>query len=65
MARFDFIAAYMMVNRKNGAIYTGSASNLPFRVGEHKRDAGSDFTRNYQCHTLVWFERFESMAQAA
>ncbi len=65
MARFDLIAAYIMANRKTGAIYTGSASDLPFRVGEHKQDVGSDFTRKYQCHTLVWFERYESMVQAA
>jgi len=54
----------MMANRKNGAIYTGSASDLPTRVGQHKQGAGSQFTREYQCFTLVWFEQFESMAFA-
>jgi putative endonuclease len=55
MARFDFIAAYMMANRHNGAIYVGSASDLPVRVGAHK----------HQCFDLVWYERFESMSFAA
>ncbi len=45
MARFDFIATYMMANRKTGAIYTGSASDLPTRAGQHKQGVGSSFTR--------------------
>ncbi|MEM7493034.1 MAG: GIY-YIG nuclease family protein [Pseudomonadota bacterium] len=65
MARFDFIAAYMMANRKTGAIYVGSASDLPRRVGDHKQDVGSEFTSKYACHTLVWYQRFESMSAAA
>lgn len=64
MARFDFIAAYMMANRKNGAIYTGSASDLSERVGQHKQRVGAEFTRKYGCFTLVWYERFESMSLA-
>lgn len=64
MARFDFIAAYMMANRKNGAIYTGSASDLPVRVGQHKQGVGAKFTKQYQCNKLVWYERFESIAFA-
>lgn len=64
MARFDFIATYIMANRKNGAIYTGSASDLPVRVGQHKQGVGAAFTRDYQCFSLVWYERFDSMIYA-
>ena len=64
MARFDFIATYIMANRKNGAIYTGSASDLPVRVGQHKQGVGADFTKQYGCFTLVWYERFDSMVLA-
>ena len=64
MARFDFIATYMMANRKNGAIYTGCTSDLPVRVGQHKQGVGSKFTAKYDCQKLVWFERFEEMAFA-
>ena len=64
MARFDFIATYMMANRKNGAIYTGSASDLPARVDQHKQGIGAKFTNQYACHKLVWYERFESMILA-
>jgi len=64
MARFDFIATYIMANRKTGAIYTGSAPDLPTRAGQHKQGVGSSFTWQYQCFTLVWFEKFEAMTQA-
>ena len=64
MARFDFIATYLMANRKNGAIYTGCTSDLPARVYQHKRGVGSRFTAQYKCYKLVWFERFEEMAFA-
>jgi len=64
MARFDFIATYIMANRKTGAVYAGSASDLPARVGQHKQGVGAEFTRDYQCFTLVWFEAFTSMTEA-
>lgn len=64
MARFDFIATYMMANRKNGAIYTGCTSDLPERVGQHKRNIGAKFTAKYKCHLLVWYETFEDMEYA-
>ncbi|MEL6858672.1 MAG: GIY-YIG nuclease family protein [Pseudomonadota bacterium] len=64
MARFDFIATYMMANRKNGAIYTGCSSDLPARVGQHKQGVGSKFTKQYACQSLVWFERFDDMILA-
>ena len=64
MARFDFIATYIMANRRNGAIYTGSASDLPERVGQHKQGIGAKFTRDYECFDLVWYQRFESMVYA-
>jgi len=61
MARFDFIAAYMMANRKNGAIYTGCTSDLPARIGQHKQGIGSKFTQAYGCTILVWYEPFDAM----
>ena len=65
MARFDFIATYIMANRKNGAIYTGCSSDLPMRVGQHKSGIGSRFTKQYACTNLVWYERFDEMTFAA
>ena len=64
MARFDFIAAYILANRKNGAIYTGATSDLIARLDQHKLGAGSEFTTQYGCQKLVWFEPFELMTDA-
>ncbi len=64
MRRFDFVAAYMLANRKNGAIYSGSTADLAARLDAHKAGVGSDFTAKYGCTRLVWFERFDEMAPA-
>lgn len=64
MPRFDYIAAYMLANRKNGAIYAGSTADLVARVHAHKTGTGSWFTSKYGCTNLVWYERFDEMAPA-
>jgi len=53
MPRYSFIAAYIMINRKQGAIYTGATSNLIKRVGQHKSGKGSAFTAKYKCYSLA------------
>ncbi len=64
MARFDLIAVYIMANFRNGAIYTGSTSDLPARIEQHKSGQGSVFTRKYHCNILVYAERCETMEAA-
>lgn len=64
MARFDFIAVYMLANRKNGTLYAGSTADLGARMDAHKAGAGSLFAAKYGCNRLVWFERFDEMAPA-
>jgi putative endonuclease len=64
MARFDFIACYILANRKNGAIYTGATSDLMNRLDQHKSGNGSLFTAKYDCTRLVWFEQFETIGEA-
>ena len=64
MARFDFIAVYMLANRRNGTLYTGSTADLIARMEQHKAGKGSVFTAKYGCDRLVWFERHEEMRPA-
>ena len=64
LPRFDFIAVYILANRKNGTLYTGSTADLIARMEQHKSGRGSAFTAKYDCDRLVWFERFEEMAPA-
>lgn len=64
MARFEFIAAYIMANKKNGTLYTGSTADLVARIAQHKSGAGSVFTGKYGCKRLVWYEKFDEMGPA-
>ena len=64
MARFDFIATYMLANHKSGTIYVGSTSDLPSRLTQHRSGEGSKFTARYDVHRLVWFERHDLIVAA-
>ncbi|GGB77342.1 MULTISPECIES: GIY-YIG nuclease family protein [Henriciella] len=64
MAQYDFIATYLLANRKNGTLYVGSTSDLITRMGQHRSGAGSHFTGKYGVARLVWFERFPEMEPA-
>lgn len=64
MARFDFIATYMLANRKQSAIYTGASSDLFQRLEQHKLGKGSLFTAKYGCTRLVWYEVHETITGA-
>ena len=64
MPRYDFIAVYLLANRKNGTLYVGSTSDLIARTAQHKSGQGSRFTSKYAVTRLVWFERFPEMAPA-
>lgn len=55
---------YVVTNKPGGVIYTGVTDDLAKRVGQHRSGKGSDFTRKYNCHRLVWFERFENLHDA-
>ena len=55
---------YILTNRKGGVLYIGATGDLARRVEEHRAGAVSSFTRKYNCHLLVWFERFENIHDA-
>ncbi|MBN1227739.1 MAG: GIY-YIG nuclease family protein [Deltaproteobacteria bacterium] len=48
---------YIMANRRNGTLYTGVTNDLRKRVLQHKHGTFDGFTRRYQVHRLVYFER--------
>ncbi len=47
---------YILTNKNNQVLYTGVTNNLQRRVSEHKEGKGSEFTRKYQVHKLVYIE---------
>jgi putative endonuclease len=55
---------YILASKRNGTLYTGVTSNLAKRVWEHKNDIIEGFTKQYKVHTLVWYERHETMESA-
>jgi putative endonuclease len=42
-------------------LYLGVTSNLARRIWEHKNDLADGFTKEYQVHTLVWYEVHDTM----
>ena len=55
---------YIMTNKPYGTLYTGVTSKLALRVDQHKRGAGSEFTRRYGLKMLVWFEIYDTITAA-
>ena len=55
---------YIMANRKNGTIYTGSTSDLIGRGQAHREGLISGFTKRNGCKLLVWFERHGDLQDA-
>lgn len=64
MARYEFIACYIMASRRNGTLYTGVTSDLFARGHDHRLRKGSEFAAKYACTLLVWFERFGDVPAA-
>lgn len=55
---------YILASAPRGTLYIGVTSNLRQRVWQRKNDLVEGFTREYQVHTLVWYEVHETMASA-
>lgn len=55
---------YIMTNKDNRVLYTGVTSNLFKRVAEHRDKVITGFTSNYNVTKLVYYEEFNTMAEA-
>ena len=49
---------YIMTNKRNGTLYTGSTSNLEYRVQDHRNGKGSKFCKKHGLTRLVWYEEY-------
>ena len=54
---------YIVASRSR-TLYIGVTSNLVHRIHQHKYQLHEGFTAKYNCHRLVWFERFEGPTRA-
>ena len=57
-------AVYILASQRNGTLYIGVTSNLIQRIWQHKEDQVEGFTKEYGCHTLVYFEQHTEMSAA-
>ena len=54
---------YIMASRSR-TLYIGFTSVLEVRVRQHKDDVYDGFSKQYQCHRVVYFERFTDVQRA-
>ena len=54
----------ILASERNSTLYIGVTSDLVKRVWEHKSDFVEGFTKQYQVHTLVWYEVHGDMESA-
>ena len=57
-------SVYILTNTNRTVLYTGVTSDVWKRVLEHRNGTGSQFTRRYRLHRLVFVERHSSMLVA-
>jgi putative endonuclease len=57
-------AVYIIANRRNGTLYIGVTSDLCSRIAQHRDGSIPGFSKKYSVKTLVWFQYFDSMADA-
>ena len=55
---------YILASKRNGTLYTGVTSDLVRRIWEHKNDFVEGFTKDYQTHSLVYYELHGDMTAA-
>jgi len=56
---------YIVTNKRYGTLYTGSTTNLPKRVWEHKEKLADGFTKKHGCSILVYYEIHLDINEAA
>ena len=55
---------YILASRKYGALYIGVTGDLPSRLHDHQMGSGSEHTKKYKNHRLVWFEDYDDFDSA-
>ena len=62
MKKFGYV--YMLTNKNKSVLYIGMTSNLERRIYEHRNRLIPGFTKKYNLHHLVYFEKFDSIVEA-
>jgi putative endonuclease len=62
MERRGFV--YIMASGRNGTIYVGSTIDLVKRIHDHRNGTVDSFTKERNCHRLVWYEVHDDINSA-
>jgi putative endonuclease len=54
----------MLVNRRQGAIYTGVTAHLIQRIWQHKQGVFKGWAKDNGCQYLAWFEQHDLISAA-
>ena len=55
---------YLMASGRNGTLYLGVTSDLVRRAWQHRNGFGGEFSSQYGCCFLVWFEGHDDLQEA-
>ncbi len=55
---------YFLTNKNNNVLYIGITNNLYRRLSEHKLSLLSGFTKQYNCHKLIYWEEYQDVKEA-
>ena len=55
---------YIMATKGNSVLYIGVTVDLKKRVGQHKNEFYSGFTKKYKVNKLVYYEEFDYLMKA-
>ena len=55
---------YILASKKNGTLYIGVTSDLVKRIYEHKNNLIEGFSKEYNVHSLVYYELHQEIEEA-
>ena len=64
MQREHLYFVYILASRRNGTLYVGVTNDLVRRIFEHREGKVEGFTKRYEVHRLVCFERHGDIQEA-
>lgn len=54
---------YIITNKKNGTLYTGTTRDLERRIKMHKVKEVEGFSKRYNLTKLVYYEQYETIVE--
>ena len=55
---------YILASGRNGTLYIGVTNDIERRIKEHKNNIIAGFTKKYNVHNLVYYEKYDFIYHA-